>query len=291
MRLRLLKHIIGLILFIGGWRAWAIDLLPNDIEAPPPDLTFATVFYQNNAYQSQYVNGQKTSQNPTLDYQTGGVRLVRSYMLGNYPAASYIQASAGHVQPGGSIGSMSSASGLTDTTLATAIWPYVNRESRTYFGVAGYVILPTGTYSNQRTVNNMGENRYRADLQVGFQKQLTENLSGMMAFDTMWYGANNQFGPANNQLTQKPLYTAQTGPIYRFNKIFTLGANYLYVFGGEASINGQAQNLIVQTQRYYLTLLTHLPVVRIAIQYGSDLANRNGYWETRRLQVRFSHAF
>lgn len=107
----------------------------------------------------------------------------------------------------------------------------------------------------------------------------------------MWYGANNQFGPANNQLTQKPLYTSQIGPIFRFNEIFTVGANYLYVFGGEQSINGQSQNLLIQTQRYYVTLLTHLPVGRAALLYGSDLDTRNGYWESYRVQVRFTKGF
>lgn len=270
--------------------ALAVDLLPNDIVAPPPDVTYVSAYYQNLQYNNLYVNGQRTASAPSIDYQVGGMRLSRSYDIGRYPGITFVQTAAGQAQPGGSLSSLSSSSGLTDTTLATAIWPYANRETRTYFGVAAYAILPTGSYSNQRTIN-MGENRYRADLQAGFQTPLTENLSGAVAFDTMWFGANNQFGSSNSQLTQKPLYTSQIGPIYRFNRMFTLGANYLYVFGGEQSINGQSQNLIVQTQRYYVTLLTHLPVGRIALQYGSDLDTRNGYWESHRFQVRFTKAF
>lgn len=275
---------------IVGQPVFAIDLLPNDAEAPPPDITFASVYYQNTEFKDIYVNSRKASSNPSLDMNLGGIRLARSYTVADYPGVSYVQVAAGQAQPGGSISTLSSDSGLTDTALATAIWPYANRETRTYFGVAGYLILPTGSYDKQRAIN-LGANRYSADLQVGYQTQITGNLSGMLAFDTMWFGPNNQFDANNARMTQKPLYTTQLGPIYRFNKMFTLGANYLYVVGGEASINGQAQNLIVQTQRYYITLLTHLPVGRIALQYGNDIETRNGYQESRRLMVRFTHAF
>lgn len=290
-RLRaLLIYTVALLLGVGSHRAWAIDLLPNDIEAPPPDVTYVSPYYQSDQYNNFSVNGQKVVSNPSLDYQVGGIRLARSYALGDYPGVTYAQIGAGQSQPGGSISSLNGASGLTDTILATAIWPYANRETRTYFGLAGYVFLPTGSYSNQRAIN-MGANRYSADLQAGFQTQLTESLAGAVAFDTMWFGANNQFGAGNSQLTQKPLYTSQIGPIYRFNRVFTLGANYLYVVGGDQSINGQAQNLIVQTQRYYVTLLTTLDIGRIALLYGSDLETRNGYWESCRLMVRFTKAF
>ena len=268
----------------------AIDLLPNDIAAPPPDRTFASVYYQNTQFKDLYVNSQKASSNPSLDVNLGGVRLSRSYMIGDYPGITFIQAAAGQAQPGGSMSALSSDSGLTDTTIATAIWPYANREKRTFFGVAGYLIVPTGSYDKQRAVN-LGENRYKADLQAGYQTQITDNLSGVVAFDTMWFGANDQFNAKNARLTQKPLYTTQLGPIYRFNKTFTLGANYLYVVGGDPSINGQSQNLLVQTQRYYFTLLTHLDIGRIALQYGNDIETRNGFQESRRFQVRFTRAF
>jgi hypothetical protein len=269
---------------------WAIDLLPNDAEAPPPDLTFATLYYQNNQFKDLYVNSKKTTSNPSLDVNLGGIRLARSYRVGDLPGISYVQVAAGQANPGGSMAALSNDSGLTDTAFATAIWPYANRETRTFLGVAAYLIVPTGSYDKQRAVN-LGENRYRADLQLGYQTQFTENLSGMLAFDTMWFGPNNQFNANNAQLTQKPLYTTQLGPIYRFNKMFTLGANYLYVVGGESSINGQSQNLLVQTQRYYVTLLTHLSVGRIALQYGNDIETRNGFQESRRFMVRFSKAF
>jgi hypothetical protein len=286
----LFRKIIALVCALVNAQALAIDLLPNDAVAPPPDLSFATVFYQNLKYNDWYVNNQKSISNPSMNIDLGGVRLARSYNVGSYPGITYVQVSAGGAQSTGSAALSGNDSGLTDTAIATAIWPYANHETRSYFGLAGYVFLPTGSYDKTHPIN-LGENRYKADLQIGYQTQFTANLAGMLAFDTMWFGANDQANGKNDRLTQKPLYTSQLGPIYRFNRIFTLGVNYLYIVGGEPSVNGQAQNRMVQTQRYYATLLAHLPVGRIAVQYGNDIETRNGFQESRRFQVRFTHVF
>ena len=41
----------------------------------------------------------------------------------------------------------------------------------------------------------MGGNRYISDLQIGFQKPIVENLDGMIAVDTMFFGGNSQCEP------------------------------------------------------------------------------------------------
>lgn len=285
-----LRTFLALTLSLVSFKAGAIDLLPNDIEAPPPDMNMVLVSYLSTENAGYYVNNHKPPGNPTISSNSAVFRYVRSYNVGYLPALTYVQTAAGSAMPGGSISTLSSDSGLYDSTLTTAIWPYANRETRTYFGLAGYLIVPTGSYDHNRSIN-LGENRYRADLQAGYQTQFTEALSGAAAFDTMWFTNNNQYGVNNAKLSQRPVYTSQIGPIYRFNRTFTLGANYLYVVGGDTSINGKSQNLMVQTQRYYLTLLAHFDVGRIAFQYGNDLSVRNGFEETRRFAIRFLKVF
>ena len=275
--------------------AWAIDLQPNDIVAPPPDKTAIQIAFINTERSDFYINGNKAAStaripgNASVNSDLALLRLSRSYTLGQLPAVSFIQTTAGNIRPTGSIGSLGSAEGTGDLSLATAIWPYANHTSRTYLGVAGYVFLPTGSYSNQRLFN-LGENRYRTDLQVGFQKPIYKNLDGMIAFDTMWFGANSQF-LGNNQLTQKPLYKTQLGPSYRINPIFTVAASYLYVAGGETSINGVSQNNMTQTQRYLLSAVAQTAVGKFTLQYGNDLQVTNGFAESRRLILRYAKAF
>lgn len=258
-------------------------------------MTAAQIAYIHTERNDFYINGNKAPASARLPGNASAnsdqalLRLIRSYTLGQYNAISFIQSSAGNIRPSGPIANQPSSNGTTDLTLATAIWPYANHATRTYLGMAGYVFLPTGTYSNQQLFN-LGENRYRTDLQIGFQKPIYKNLDGMVAFDTMWFGANSQF-LGNNQLTQKPLYSSQLGPIYRINPIFTVAASYLYINGGETSVNGIAQNNMTQTQRYLLSAVAHTTTGKFTMQYGNDLQVTNGFTESRRFILRYAKAF
>lgn len=287
------RSIASLCLCTPSW-VWAIDLQPNDIVAPPPDVTAIQIAYIHSERNNFYINGNKAPAtarlpgNASANSDQALLRLARSYSVGQYNAISFIQTSAGNIRPTGSISSQPTSEGTTDLTLATAIWPYANHNTRTYLGVAGYAFLPTGTYSSQQLFN-LGENRYRTDLQIGFQKPIYKNLDGMVAFDTMWFGANSQF-LGNNQLTQKPLYSSQIGPIYRINPMFTVAASYFYINGGETSINGNPQNNMTQTQRYLLSAVTYTKAGRFTLQYGNDVQATNGLAESRRVILRYAKA-
>jgi hypothetical protein len=273
---------------------WAIDLQPNDIVAPPPDKNLITISYVNTENSTLYKNGTVNSKplyaNPLLDAQTAVLRFTTTYSLGDLPTASFIQLPYGTASPAGSLAGASGDSGIGDLTIATAIWPYADRVNRTYFGLAGYFFAPTGSHSNQRAFN-ISENRYRADLQMGFQTPITKNVDGMIAVDTMWFGGNSQCGAAcglssNGSLTQKPLTSTQLGPIYRINNIFTVAASYIYVAGGATAINNNYQNNVVNTQRFLLSGQAHTPVGRVSLQYGRDMEIKNGFVQTRLLIVR-----
>jgi hypothetical protein len=275
--------------------AWAIDLQPNDIVAPLPNRNYVTVSYLNTENNALYRNGSVASSGPVIDTQSTIFRGTRTYDLGSLPAVSFIQLPYGSIQPEGSLASQAGNTGVGDLTIATAIWPYHNRATRTYLGLAGYLISPTGSYSSQKAFN-VGENRFRTDLQMGFQTPITSNVDGMIAVDTMWFGGNSQCAATCNSLTnvslnQKPLTTTQLGPIYRINEIFTVAASYFYVAGGETSINNSYQNNVANTQRFLLSGQAHTPIGRISLQYGRDTEIKNGFVQTRLLAVRLMKEF
>lgn len=289
-----IKNLLLLAVF-GPYLAWAIDLQPNDIVAPAPNKNYLTLSYINTENTTQYRNGSAVPGNPVIDTQSANLRGSRTYDLGGLPAVSYLQLPYGTVKPGGSIANLPSDTGIGDLSFATAIWPYANRDTRTYFAIAGYLIAPTGGYSSQQTLN-LGENRFRTDLQVGFQMPITSNLDGMIAVDTMWFGGNSQCAaacrlPTNSTLSQKPLTTTQLGPIYRINQIFTVGASYFYVAGGATSINNTYRNDVVNTQRFLLSGQAHTPIGRFTLQYGRDMEIKNGSVQTRLLAVRLAKEF
>ena len=277
----------------------AIDLQPNDIVAPLPGKNYLMLSYLNTENNTFYKNGSVFSagpyKNPVIDANTAILRGTTTYSIADLPAVSYLQMPYGSVKLGGSLSSQPTDTGLGDITIATAIWPYADRASRTYLGVAGYLITPTGSYSNQRLLS-VGENRFKSDLQIGFQKPITDSIDGMVAVDTMWYGGNGQCSAACQSATmtsfsQKPLTTVQIGPIYNINPIFTVGASYFYVAGGATSLNNVYQNNVVNTQRFLLSGLAHTPIGRFSLQYGRDMEVKNGFAQSRLLAIRFAKEF
>jgi hypothetical protein len=275
--------------------ALAIDLQPNDIVAPTPDRTAISISYVNAQNTTLYVNNVPTGASPNLESNLGIVRLGHTYTIGSLPAVSYVQVGGGTLSPDGSLSAYPASQGMTDTTIATAIWPYANHTTRTYFGVAAYLSLPTGEYSSTKAFN-LGNNRYSQALQLGYQRPITKSVDGAFAFDTVWYGANSQCAAAcssatNLQFTQKPLYSSQIGPIYRINQTYTVAATYVYVTGGETAFNGIERNNTVVTQRYFVSGVAYTKIGRFMLQYGNDTATMNGFMESRRLALRYTKSF
>ena len=277
----------------------AIDLQPNDIVAPLPGRNHAMISYLNVENGTFYRNGAAVSTrqfaNPSINTQSAIARVSTSYSLSDLPAISYLQLPYGTIKPEGSLAASPAGTGIGDLTFASAVWPYADRVNRRYLGLAGYLIVPTGGYNSQQAFNT-GENRYRTDLQMGYQQPIIENVDGMIAVDTMWFGGNSQCAAAclsatNTSLNQKPLTTTQLGPILKINQTYTLGASYFYVAGGATTIGNTYQNNVVNTQRFLLSALAYYPFGRISLQYGRDMEIKNGFVEARRFIVRYTTQF
>ena len=291
------KVIVGLLLLPAVARA--IDLQPNDAVAPPLDKTVAMISYLGTENKTFYRNGVAVStpalRNPVIDTNGAILRLARTYSLFGLPAVSFVQLPYATLQPGGSLSSLGTKSGVADISLATAIWPDANENTRTYFGMLGYLTLPTGSYAYDRVLNP-GENRYRLNLQLAFQTPIVGDLDGMIAVDTQWFGANNRCVAAcaattNVTLNQKPLTTLQLGPVYKINQTFTAGASYFYVNGGGTTTNGAYQNNEIKTQRFLLSLLAYTDAGRFSLQYGRDMETTNGFIQSRVLALRYMISF
>lgn len=275
--------------------AMAIDLQPGDIVAPPPNRTVVTVSYVNSQNNNLYLNGINTGGDPNLESNSALLRLAHTYRIGSLPAVTYLQSGTGALSTSGSLSALPSSKGMTDSAMVTAVWPYSNHATRTYLGVAAYLFLPTGEHSSTKPLN-LGSNRYAQALQIGYQRPITKNIDGAIAFDTTWFGANSECAATcrstqNLQLTQKPLYSAQAGPIYRINPIYTVGATYVYVTGGETAFNGVGQSNTLVTQRYFVSAIAQTSVGRFTLQYGNDIATMNGFKESRRVVLRYAKGF
>jgi hypothetical protein len=268
----------------------ALDLNPFDVVAPPPDKTFFSAAMIHSEQEGLYTRGAQSGPTRTLSRNQIQLQLGRTYSLGGYNGISFVQLPVGVLQPGGAASNAPIDYGIGDMTVATALWPYADRQTRTYLGIAGFLTLPTGSYSNQQ-LYNFGNKRVSGDIQIAYQTALTKNLDGMLGFDAMWFSPNNQVGLGNSQLTQKPLYTSQIGPIYHINSSLSVAATYLYVSGAETALNGMSNNNALQTHRYLLSAVATTSKGRFTLQYGTNLDTQFGFHETRRVILRYGIIF
>lgn len=90
----------------------------------------------------------------------------------------------------------------------TAVGGINDAPSRIYLGITPYLILPTGSYDRNRPLN-LGENRWKFNLQVGFSEGLTERWHVDPTADAMFHGKNDDFGAGGQSMRQDRLYQAQ----------------------------------------------------------------------------------
>lgn len=270
--------------------AHAIDLQPGELRALKPGTNLLMLSYQQSERGDRYAHGDKQPGNSEIQASQLQVRLGHSFEVAEHPAIFYVQTPVGYVHPEGALSSLEGDSGVGDTTLLLAFWPYANHEAKNYFALGAYLTAPTGSYKHERSFN-MGQNRYSSALQASYQAPLVGSLNWMATLDTVWFGDNNEFGLNNNTLSQKPLYTSQVGLQYSITPRYSLGATYFYTVGGETSVNGISRDDLMQLQRYQLTGAASYSFGRITLQYGGDIKTENGFIEGTRWILRYTKLF
>lgn len=270
--------------------AQAIDLRPGEARAPMPGISFVQLRWQESDRDGLYVDGRRAPGERRVSSSTRLLRLGSAFEVGDHPAAAYLEIPQGERRAEGLASPLGSDSGLGDTAAVFGIWPYADREARRYFGLGGYLIMPTGSYSNHRLIN-IGENRFRTALQAAGHAALIGPLEGMVAVDALWSGKNDDFGPTHLVREQKAIYSAQTGLLYQVTPSFDIAASYFFTIGGEDSYNGMRQDNALRVHRYLLSAQTLTSFGIVSLQYGADLYTRNGYFEKNNLILRYMLVF
>jgi hypothetical protein len=246
--------------------------------------------YQQSDRSDRYSQGEKQAGNPEIQAAQMQIRLGHAFAIAEHPAIFYAQTPIGYTHPEADLSAANGDSGIGDTTFLLGMWPYANHESKRYFAVGGYLTVPTGSYVAERSFN-VGQNRYNAALQIGYQTPLLEALNGVAAFDAVWFADNDAYGATHKNLEQKLLYTSQLGLQYMLTPSYSISATYFYTVGGETSLDGVSRNDITRLQRYQLTGQANFSFGRISLLYGGDLKTENGYIEDSRWLLRYTKLF
>jgi hypothetical protein len=290
MRIKPLQFVLAVVLFSGFSAGNAIDLLPEDVIAPPKGLSSVQLAYVDQRRSGLYQRGEKLSASPEYNYSQIHLRYAHSFDWSGRTSVAYVQLPYYKVSTKdiavGPFQAMDAKGGLGDMVLLLATWLHNDKQRGHYLGLGGYLFVPTGEYDSKKTflVNtNPGGNRWRAALQLGHYLQLTEKVGWMIAFDTIWSDANTEAHWTSPTLTtrrQAPLNTLQTGLGYRVNAQLNLGLNYFYSFGGRSSLGGIENDDATRSHRYQLSTSYFLtPGLRLILQHGSELKTENGFKE------------
>lgn len=276
--------------------AQAIDLAPGDATALPSGLQIVRVALSYAKNDGFYRDGEKLN-DTGFDTALMQLRYGQTFSLGEYPALYYIEVPLGETRSSSVRFPPSDPNGLPipgdrglgDLAMVFALWPYADQTARRYWGVASYLLLPTGQYNNSTL--SLGQNRTRFALQTAYQQQLTPELLWMTAADVLWFGDNDDFGPIGARLEQKPLYSLQTGVRYRLSQKQSLFGIYYYDEGGAQRVGGLDLNNKRQAHRYQVGLDTQFSFGNLGVHYGADLATENGFKQSGRLQLRYLRLF
>ena len=230
--------------------AYAVDVNAGDYTALPAGTNVAALYYQHGESDGYYVNGDKIDAKSHSDI--GIFRLIHFTKIGNITVDPQILLPFGTVyntRVGGQ--HLNDTSGIADPIIGATFW-LVNQPkagvSGRYVGLTPLIYLPVGQYNKHDSVN-LGENRFKYDLQLGWVEPLYKNWSAEFYQDVVFYGNNDQAGNGSQTLKQHTSYQTQANLRYDFNPKQRVALGYSATYGGKQELDGVDQNTQTKTQQ------------------------------------------
>ena len=284
------------LLLLGALLSWgrpaqALDLDAGDYVPAAADTTLGLLYLQYAERDHLYRDGDKQAGSAGLDSQIGILRLVHYTDLGGYRIAPQILLPFGRLDGRHDGGALDDSSGLADPILAMPIWLLNQPEKRRFFGITPYLFIPLGSYDHDRVLN-LGENRWKFNLQAGYVTGLGDKLALDLAADVTFYGRNHSYGAHKWNHRQKPSYQYQGFLRYPLRDNLDLRVGLSHQTGGE---NRMEQSWLDDSQRSSKWSAGFawffLPGTQLAATVGRDIAVEHGFREDSRLNIRLLQVF
>jgi hypothetical protein len=271
--------------------AYAIDVDPGDYVPAPAGTTAALLYFQHAERDANYTGGKRNASNPLLTSDVAIVRLVHYMNIGGYIVSPQVLLPFASLRAGRDIKSLGNENGMGDIILAAPVWLINDAVKSTFFAITPYLYLPTGSYSNNQALN-VGENRWKFDLQAGLAQQLSGPWYLDLTGDVMVYGDNTDDGASHGTLQQKPLYQLQTYLRYQFSATTNAYSGLSRTWGGESRLNGVANNDQTNQLKLSFGASTFIgPKTQLMGSIGRDLSVDNGFKENFRVNLRLLQLF
>lgn len=237
------RNSLGLLAFaLSSTKALAVDVNAGDYTALPAGTNVAA-WYQQYSHADRFnADGAPDNRRDTsLKSNISILRLVHFMDIGGMTVDPQILLPFGHVYDARIAGqSLGSASGLADPIIGATFWlvnqPAAGASGR-YFGITPFLYLPWGSYDKHDTLN-LGENRFKGDLQLGWVEPLWGKVSMELYGDAVVYGHNDDAGTGNQTLKQDATYQLQGNLRYDFNPAQRVALGYSTSTGGKQYLDG-----------------------------------------------------
>lgn len=287
-----LRYSIALTLATGVMTsASAVDVDGGDYVPAPPGTTVALLYAQHAERDASYGGGRRNAGNPALTSDVAIVRVIHYTTIGGYLASPQILLPFASLRGGRDLGMLGKENAMGDIILAAPVWLINNTAKSTYFALTPYLFLPTGSYSNSRALN-VGENRWRFDLQAGLAQQIHGSWHLDLTGDVMVFGENTDYGASHVTLRQKAAYQLQSYLRYQFSAATNTYVGLSRNWGGETRLNGVAGNDKANQLKLSLGASTFIgPKTQLMGSLGRDLSIDNGLKENFRLNLRLLQIF
>ncbi|MFG1403999.1 transporter [Xanthobacter sediminis] len=293
-RIRKLARLGGVFgLLAGPQAAHAIDINSADY-LPAPAGTNLLLFYSQYATRSEYVSASGTtiSRETNLDSYVNILRYVHYFDFAGMRMAAQALLPAGTLYNGRLDGAeLSSAAGAGDPILSGVVWLVNNKASESYVALAPYLFVPLGQYDSGQALN-MGENRWKLDLQGAWYQGLGNGFALQLSGDVIWYGSNTDAGGGSQTLTQDNTYQLQAWLSYAFAPTWSAAAGYSRFWGGTEYLAGVATGNATERDQVRLELSKFItPTFQAMASVQRDFNTSGGFPEDFRGTLRLMQVF
>ena len=272
--------------------ARAIDLLPFDYIPAPAGTSALLGYYLAGSRDELHLEGTGEVANSGLDSDIFALRLTHWEQFGDIPVAAQLILPFGSLSDGRiGGGRLNAPSGLFDPTLTLAFWPLSDPANGRWIAVANYLTFPLGEHHPGKTLN-VGDNRWRNDLQVGFIQKLPNDFTLDLAADLIVYGDNDEGGNGRQELSQDPTIETYAWLAYNFDPGTWIAAGYYGSFGGQQELNGVRNGFRTEFHQARIGFSTFVSKdLQLTGSVGRDFSVTGGFKQDVAFQFRILKLF
>jgi hypothetical protein len=288
------RHLIILPLLLTPACVHAYELEPYEYVAAPPGTTalFDYFIYGDNLSYHP-VGGPTYTHDTSLTEAVGLARATQFFAIGRLEGLVEVLQPYGALT-GAHIGGTSyqDSGGLGDTTLAIALWPYKNKATQTYVGVAAYFTVPDGAYDPTHAIN-LGANRVAYDPELALHQGFDTHWSVDLTADYIMYGNNNNTGAiGQGPLTQHATVQLQGFANYAWSSKLVSSLGYEGETGGQQYQDGATLSAKTEFQEIRLVSSYQLtPSFQMLGEINHQFQNIGGFKQDFGVTLRALYAF